>query len=116
MFTKFNKKLIDIAPEDFLEKVKEIFLTTDSSSQEDREKLLKTLKGNYIKDLKISSKDGRYELARLSPRRTGILTLKYRSQVLLTDKQEDICYRYSAYSLGKFFKQAKAFLEADETL
>ncbi len=115
MFTKLNKKLVDIEPEAFLEKVKEVFLTTDSS-QEDREKLLKTLKGNYIKDLKISSKDDRYELARLSPRRTGILTLKYRSQVLLTDKQEDICYRYSAYSLGKFFKQAKAFLEADETL
>ena len=115
MYTKLNKKLIDIAPEDFLEKVKTAFLPT-GSSHEELEILLKTLKGHFIKDLKISSKDGRYELARLSPRKTGILTLKYRSQVLLTDKQEDICYRYSAYSLGKFFKQAKAFLEADETL
>lgn len=80
-------------------------------SEEDYRAIWKTVKGGWIKHLRLVSKDEKYELYVSRHNNVGILNAKDHNWMWIHDKEVDKYYEYRTVFYGKFKRAIKDKIE-----
>lgn len=78
-----------------------------ANSDEDYDTIWKTIKGSWIKTMKLVSKDEKYEICVSRHNRVGIFNAKDYNWMWVHNREADKYYEYRAIFYGRFKREIK---------
>lgn len=101
-----NIETVPMTLEQIMELIKKHYIS-QATTDDEYNNILKILKGSWLKDTKLTSKDGRYEIYCSTGRRVGIFNLKQHNLMWIHDTETDKYYQYNAWSFKKYRRAVK---------
>lgn len=103
-----NIETVPVTLEQIIELLNKVFIVP-SSTDEDYNAIMKTVKGSIFLSRNLTSKDGRYELHRATAT-GGILLSLRRNTIWIHDTETDKFFEYKAYSFKKLKKSVNGLI------